>query len=565
MSDMQLHPNLSNEFLQTVFLQAGDGIFLVENNKIIAANPRGCEMFGYSHDEIIGLPLMEQIPADEIEHITKKLALLVVTKFVVSESAFYRKDGSRMEVEISGRLLSDGHILGLMRDITERKQAEKALREAQRRLVENEREMALSNERERLARELHDSIGQTFGYISMQSEAIRGSIIRGDLDSALPLLARLSEVAQESHHDLRAHIQGLKSHSPIIHQEFFAALERYCEHYEQSYLFEIELNLPKHPPEVLASAQVETHLIYIIREAVGNARRYSGEKRASVLIEVEEEFVQATIEDHGMGFDNHYSGPERRKGTHFGLRIMRERAEEVGGAVTVESEPGRGTRVLVRLPRKLSSGEALTARILIVDDHPLFIDGLRNMLGARGVRVIGAAKNGLEALELARTLKPDLVLMDIHMPLMDGLEATRLIKAELPQIRIAMLTTSTTAEDVFEALRVGASGYLPKGMSADEFMARLGEISRGEAEFSPEMARQLLETFAQKPPPAAELTERQSEILQLVAHGLTYREIGERLYLTERTVKYHMGEILSRLHLKGRQEAEEYARRRGMT
>lgn len=547
-----------------VFQQAGDGIFLVEDNRIIAANPRGCEMFGYTHEEIVGLPLMEHIPADEIEHITKKLALLVVTKFVVSESVFYRKDGSRMEVEISGRLLSNGHILGLMRDVTKRKQAEKALREAQHKLMENEREVATLKERERLARELHDSIGQAFGYIRMQSEAIREFIGRGDINSTQPLLARLSEVAQESHHDLRAYIQSLKSHSPIFHQDFFAALERYCEHYEQSYLFEIELNLPKHPPEVLASAQVETHLIYIIREAVGNARRYSGEKRASVLIEVEEEFVQAVIEDHGMGFDSHYSGPERRKGTHFGLRIMRERAEEVDGTVVVESEPGRGTRVLVRLPRKLSSGEALTARILIVDDHPLFIDGLRNMLGARGAHVIGSATNGQEALQLARVLKPDLILMDIHMPHMDGLQATRLIKAEMPEVRIAMLTTSMAEEDVFEALRAGASGYLPKGMSGDEFMARLAEITRGETEFSSEMAEQLLKTFTEKNPQNIDLTERQSEILRLVAHGLTYREIGERLYLTERTVKYHMGEILSRLHLKGRQAVEKYAKRRGL-
>ncbi len=550
--------------MQMVFQQAGDGIFLVEDNRIIAANPRGCEMFGYSHGEIVGLPLMEQIPTDEIEHITAKLGLLAVTQFVMSESSFYRKDGSRMEVEISGRLLPNGYILGLMRDITERKQAEKALREAQHKLMQNEREVAALNERERLARELHDSIGQTFGYIRMQSEAIREFIGRGDINSAQPLLARLSEVAQESHHDLRAYIQSLKSHSPVIRQDFFAALERYCEHYEQSYLFEIELNLPRHLPDLLASVQVETHLIYIIREAIGNARRYSGEKQASVSITVEAEFVQAVIQDHGLGFDTHYSGPERRKGTHFGLRIMRERAEEVGGTVVVESAPGQGTRVSVRLPRKLSSGETLTARLLLVDDHPLFIDGLRNMLGARGAHVIGSARDGLEARELARALKPDLILMDIHMPHMDGLQAAHLIKAEMPEIRIAMLTTSMAEEDVFEALRAGASGYLPKGISGDEFMSRLGEITRGEVEFSPEMATQLLETFAGKASQMVELTERQSEILQLVAHGLTYREIGERLYLTERTVKYHMGEILTRLHLTGRQEAEDYARRRGL-
>jgi two-component system NarL family response regulator len=202
---------------------------------------------------------------------------------------------------------------------------------------------------------------------------------------------------------------------------------------------------------------------------------------------------------------------------------------------------------------------------MIVDDHPLFIDGLRNMLAARGAHVIGMAKDGVEAREMARALKPDLILMDINMPRMNGLDATRLIKAEMPEVKVAMLTTSMAEEDVLEALQVGAAGYLPKGMGADEFMARLGEIARGEVDFSAGMARQLLEMFAKKNSELAELTERQAEILRLVAQGLTYKDIGERLFLTERTVKYHMGEILSRLQLKRREDAEEYARRRGLT
>lgn len=555
---------LSEEFLQTVFLQAGDGIFLVEDQKIVEANPRGCELFGFTYDEIIGLPLMEYVPEDEVSHLTEKLGLLAVTKFVVSESAFYRKDGSRMEVEISGRMLSNGNILGIMRDITERKKAEKALHDAQTRIVENERAMASFAERERLARELHDSIGQTFGYINMQSDAVRETINTGNRDEALHMLATLSDVAQDAHRDLRNFIRGLKNHVTTVHQEFFAALERYCKQYEESYLFQIQLNLPETLPVVLASAQVETHLIYIIREALSNARRYSGEKEVSITLEVEDEFVQAIVEDHGVGFNSEYRGPERRKGSHFGLMIMNERVKQVGGTVTIESAPSKGTRITVRLPRNLSAAGTLSARVLIVEDHPLFMDGLRNMLITRGVHVVGMAKDGLEAQELARLLKPDIILMDINMPHMSGLEATRLIKTEMPEIKIAILTTSMSDEDVFEALQVGASGYFSKGMAVDEFMARLSEIARGEAEFSPGVADQLLESFAQQNADTVKLTERQAEILRLVGKGLTYREIGNRLFLTERTVKYHMGEILPRLHLKRRQEAEDYAKRRGM-
>jgi DNA-binding NarL/FixJ family response regulator len=323
-------------------------------------------------------------------------------------------------------------------------------------------------------------------------------------------------------------------------------------------------------PEVLASAQVETHLTYIIREAINNARRYSGEKQASVTLEVDDEYVQAIIEDHGLGFDSKYSGPERRKGSHFGLKIMRERVEEVGGTLVIESAPSKGTRITVRLPRKLGMETLPAMRILVADDHPLFIDGLRNMLAARGVRVIGAARDGMEAREMARSLNPDVILMDINMPHMNGLEATRLIKAEMPAVKVAMLTTSMEESNVFEALRVGASGYLLKGMSADGFMHTLGEIARGEVDFSVKTAKQILENFAQlaadapKNNEAEVLTERQIEILRLVAQGMMYKEIGEKLFLTENTVKYHMREVLSRLHLQGRHDAEAYAKKRGL-
>lgn len=556
--------DLPDEFLKTFFLHAGDGIFLVEDQKILAANPRGCEMFGYSNDEIIGLPLMEQVPKDELAHIIEKLALLTITKSIISETSFYRKDGSRMEVEISGKILSNGQILGIMRDISERKAAEKALQEAQTKILESERLMASFRERERLARELHDSIGQTLGYINLQVEAIRDLNHRNDREKLQPMLTRLSEVAQESHRDIRTYIQGLKNSQLDIHQDFFVTLARYCAHYEQTYLFRVELTMPKNPPELLASAQVETHLIYIIREALGNARRYSGKSYARVAIDAGDEFVQAVIEDDGVGFEKSLIQSRCQNDAHFGLKIMSERAGEVGGTVKIESEPTKGTRVIAHLPRKLSSSEVCTARVIIVDDHPLFVEGLRNMLTVRGLHIIGIAGDGREALKLARMLNPDMILMDINMPHMDGLEATRLIRSEMPHIKVIMLTTSMDKEDVLEALQVGASGYFSKGMGADAFMLRLQEIMRGEAEFSAEVASQLLEIFMKKSADMAELSERQVEILRFVAQGLTYRAIGDRLYLTERTVKYHMGEILVRLHLRGRQDAEEYARRRGL-
>jgi two-component system NarL family response regulator len=210
-------------------------------------------------------------------------------------------------------------------------------------------------------------------------------------------------------------------------------------------------------------------------------------------------------------------------------------------------------------------------RVLLVDDHPLFLDGLRNLLIARGISVIGLARDGLEAQEQARALRPDLIVMDIQMPRCNGLEAVRAIKAELPEVKIVMLTVSEDEGDLFEAIKSGASGYLLKSLDANEFVSLLAGVMRGEAPLPPGLAARVLAELAHPPvvPPGrgdhrgvpAELTPRQWEILQLVAQGRTYKEIGAALHLTEQTVKYHMGQILDRLHLASREQAIAYARR----
>jgi two-component system NarL family response regulator len=217
-------------------------------------------------------------------------------------------------------------------------------------------------------------------------------------------------------------------------------------------------------------------------------------------------------------------------------------------------------------------------KILLVDDHGLFLEGLQNLLRAGGYQVVGAANDGLEALELARSLRPDVILMDVRMPGCDGLTATRLIKAEMPEIKILMLSTSTEDADLFEAIKSGASGYLLKNLQPDDLFDYLVGLSRGEAPLSRELSARLLREFAHQAEalderataglpgaaPAPELTARQQEILVLVAEGLTYKEVGAALNLSENTIKYHMGEVLQRLHLKNREQVVAYAHRTGL-
>jgi DNA-binding NarL/FixJ family response regulator len=212
-------------------------------------------------------------------------------------------------------------------------------------------------------------------------------------------------------------------------------------------------------------------------------------------------------------------------------------------------------------------------KVLLADDHPLFLDGLRNLLTARGIAVVGTARDGLEALEQARVLRPDVVLMDIHMPRLNGLAALRMIKAELADTRIVMLTMSAEDDELFEAVAAGASGYLLKTQDTDQVFALLQDVERGEVALSPGLASRVLNEFRRRatlPPgveekhPAASLSLRETQVLTLVAQGLTYKEVGAKLNLSERTIKYHKGEIVGRLHLASRAEAIEYARRAGM-
>ena len=212
-------------------------------------------------------------------------------------------------------------------------------------------------------------------------------------------------------------------------------------------------------------------------------------------------------------------------------------------------------------------------RVLLADDHPLFLDGLKNLLAARGIDVVGAARDGLEALEQVRALRPDVVLMDIHMPRLNGIAATRMIRAELPATRVVLLTMSASDDELFEAVAAGVSGYLLKTQDTGEVFSLLEDVARGEVALSPGLASRILNEFRRRataPPevgegrPGESLSPRETQVLTLVAQGLTYKEAGAKLCLAERTIKYPMGEIVARLHVERRAQAVEYARRAGM-
>jgi len=207
-------------------------------------------------------------------------------------------------------------------------------------------------------------------------------------------------------------------------------------------------------------------------------------------------------------------------------------------------------------------------RVLIANDHPLFRDGLRSLLEARGIDVIGEAANGREAVELARQLKPDIVLMDLTMPEVDGLTATRILATELPEVKVVVLTASDDEADLFEAIKSGAYGYLLKNLETDEFFRALEAVQVGVPVFTPRLARHVLKEFGQGEVRRTEettLTERERELLELLVQGVTSnRELAQRLFISENTVKYHLRNIMSKLHLENRAQVIAYALRTGL-
>ena len=243
----------------------------------------------------------------------------------------------------------------------------------------------------------------------------------------------------------------------------------------------------------------------------------------------------------------------------------------------------------------------MVLRVVLVDDHRLIREGLKSYLVGRGVEVAGEGGNGRDGVRLARELRPDVLLMDLSMREMDGLEATRLIKAERPEQVVVILTASEAESDLFEAVKSGAQGYLLKNLDPEQLVGQLEAAARGEAALTPALAAKILNELARAttagpagpnsagagatagsertarqavPSPAGHeqpapdeiepLTARERDVLDLVVRGASNREIAEALVVSENTVRYHLKNILGKLHVRNRAQVVAYALRRGL-
>ena len=212
-----------------------------------------------------------------------------------------------------------------------------------------------------------------------------------------------------------------------------------------------------------------------------------------------------------------------------------------------------------------------SVRVLIADDHALFRDGIRRLLGTAGdIEVVGEARSGEDAVRLVEELTPDVVLLDVMMPGMSGIDVARVIRTTSPRTRVIILTVHTNEEFLFDAIKAGAMGYLLKDASSEDLLRAVHLVAQGEGLLAPVMAAKVFREFSrvaasrELSPVLTPLTQRETEILQHVTEGLANKEIAHKLDISERTVKNHLSNIMEKLHVNSRTQAAVYALRTGL-
>ncbi|NEN82750.1 response regulator [Paenibacillus elgii] len=412
--------------------------------------------------------------------------------------------------------------------------------------------LTLAEERNRLSKDLHDTMGHSFTSIMVGLETLRSEVNTPEgerkLDSLLQLTrGSLDEVRQCVHQvgaaqDSRTLVESLQA----LTAEFQA-------------LTKVTVRLRTLGEEVQVSQQVKMTLHRCLQESLTNAVRHGQAGEIAVSLHFEEKQLRLEVQDNGLGTEELQAG--------FDLTAMKERASDLQGQVHIHSKPGEGTVVTCTLPRQAEQQEE-AIRLLLVDGQPSIRESLQMMLAReKDFEVVGLTEDGEQALEQCERLRPHVVLMDLHMPRMDGVEAAKRVKQKHPGIRVLIMTTFQETEKAVEALRSGADGYLLKSSEPQELSETIRLVHRGVMMIAQDVTNQLIQNYGggalrEQPaepdrplPPPSGLTPREMDILQCLSKGLRYKTIAAKLYLSEGTVRNYASTIYTKLGVRNREEA----------
>lgn len=458
--------------------------------------------------------------------------------------------------------------------------------------IERQRDTATAEERNRLAREIHDTVAQSLAGVLMQVETAETYLNSGDYATVGAMLASARTQSRKALEDTRRAVQGLAP--PSLEQ-----LSLSDTLVDEARLFAAEMGVDAPfimtGEEQALTAEQRLALLRIAQEALNNARKHSHAQRVRIGLQYTGDSVVLLIDDDGAGFD---AGARPAPGSSggYGLFGMEERARLLGGEVQIDSTPGWGTRIRAALPyrpmreplelrapaapapsysslppARSETGSAAAyghggraLRVLIADDHAIVRQGLRDILEAQAsVVVVGEAENGAQAADRARELRPDVVLMDLQMPEVDGLEGLRRLQADSPDLPVIVLTTFETEGSVGQALNAGARGYLLKDTAPADLVAAIHSVYRGESQFSSSITNRLASRASGRSTETP-LNDREQEVLEVLARGARNKEIAAELFITVSTVEKHIASVFNKLGVSNRAEAARAAVDRGL-
>ena len=329
---------------RALFDSASDAIIIHDlKGRLLEVNRALCEGLGYSRDALLQMTVKDVDTLNYTEQVLQRFEELRQKGRLLFELTYLQPDGQVILIELSSQLIEYNGATAILttgRDITERKLAEEQL-------LEQQRLMTVLEERERLARDLHDSLGQVLGYVNVQAQAARELLGQGQNTAVDEHLARLVEVAQQAHADMREYIANLKT-AVAPDRDFLPTLGQYLQRFSRLYEMDVTLRIPLDWTEGTLDPFAEVQLWRIIQEALTNVRKHANANSVQVTFTVEDDQVQLAVHDDGCGFDVAQLDTTENQ---LGLSIMRERTEELKGTFVLSSEPGQGTQIIVRVPR----------------------------------------------------------------------------------------------------------------------------------------------------------------------------------------------------------------------
>ena len=535
--------------LQKVVDSLVELIFVLDiQGRLVYINPAARDALGGGQNNLIGQPAINVLPAARSVFEKLEGPLQLQTELSLTIAGNLHTFFVRVSPLYDSPQVLTGQVI-VLNDITTQKQIQEALQRT-----------AISEERERMAQELHDNLGQVLSYLMLNAQTVRDQIEAGNYTAALGQLDALNLAAQSASQDVRQHILDINTQSRDV-RSFKAVLENYVARFEAITGLNVKLSMPAEMIDHLLPQPAFFNLLRIIQEALANARKHSRASLVQIIMTLEQAALGVMIMDDGIGFDPLSTQPG------FGLDIIRKRAAQSGAEISIRSDLEQGTQIFLKfalLKGEPSYAEMIGVRVLVVDDHLLFAAGIKDLLTARGLEVIGVARDGEEAVRMAGETRPDLILLDVNLPRLKGSQAVRLIRVCSPDSLIVMISAAAEDDVLIEAMQNGASGFLLKSQPVEEFLKDLIAIRKGEIKYAPGLEASLARRLVTPSIPMHEqailalrdigLSNQQIEIMELVAMGQVYKEVAAELHVSESAIKYHVERIQTLLKLENRAE-----------